>query len=101
MERRVADTQNYSVEWTNEELLQANVTRNKKQGSQETGAQVDLRKLKRCDYSGACSRRCLLFSRGLCVHICTALQRAPARFGGPLKWEDFLPQADTMDAWEA
>ena len=45
MQSRVADTENYSVEWTNQELLQATVTRNKKQG-QETGAQVDIKKLK-------------------------------------------------------
>ena len=53
------------------------------------------------NYKEACSRRCLLFSRGLCVHICTALKRVPARHGGPLKWEELLPREDTMEAWDA
>ena len=100
MQPRVQESENYSVTWTSEEALRARVVKNKKK-SEETVAQVDIRALKARNYKSACDRHCLLFSRGLCVHICAALECVPTPHGGPLKWEDFLPYLDTMEAWDA
>ena len=99
MQPRIVEAENYSVSWTNQDALQANVVKNKSTGT-TTGAVVDLKALKTRDYACACDRRCLLFSRGLCVHICAALKVVPTTLGGPWNWEQLLPYLDTMEAWD-